>query len=106
MQRDRRRWPAWKWPSLLRPDHAATWNNRGNVLRRLRRSAEALASFDKALALKPDYANALYNRANMLLLDMKRAEEALPAYDQALALNPDFAEAWNNRGNALCSWAV
>ena len=62
-----------------------------------------MASFDQALALKPDFPGAHYNRANVLLLNLKRAGEALADYDRALALNPGFAEAWNNRGNALCS---
>ena len=65
----------------------------------LDRPDEALASYDKALALKPDYAEALNNRGNAS--DLKRPEEALASYDKALALKPDYAEALNNRGNAL-----
>ena len=71
------------------------------MLRNLNRFDEALSSFETAIELKPDYPAALYNRANVLLLDVNRPEEALQAYERALALQPEFVEAWNNRGNAL-----
>src|SRR5215467_1172120 len=40
----------------LNPNVAEAHNNLGNALRDLQRPAEALASYDKAIALKPDYA--------------------------------------------------
>ena len=66
----------------------------------LKRPADALASYDKAIALKPDYAEAYNNRGNALT-DLKRPADALASYDRAIALKPDYAEAYNNRGNAL-----
>ena len=42
----------------VRPDYAQAFYNRGVALQGLRRFDEALASYDKALALKPDYAEA------------------------------------------------
>ena len=54
----------------------------------------------RALAIKPDYAEALYNRGNALQ-DLGQDAEAVASYDQALAIKPDYAEALNNRGNAL-----
>ena len=71
----------------------------------LKRPAEALASYDKAIALKPDYAVAHNNRGNTLM-DLKRPAEALASYDKAIALKPDVAEAHNNRGNALRTSSV
>ena len=61
---------------------------------------EALASYDAALALKPDYAEAHNNRGNALL-DLNRTDDALASFEQALALKPDYADALVNRGNAL-----
>ena len=48
-----------------------------------------MASYDKAIALKPDYAEAHNNRGNALM-DLKRPAEALASYDKAIALKPDF----------------
>lgn len=59
-----------------------------------------MASYDKALAIRPDYAAAHNNRGSALK-DLKRHDEALASYDQALAIRPDYAEAHNNRGSAL-----
>jgi tetratricopeptide (TPR) repeat protein len=84
----------------LRPDHAETLSNRGNVLADLKRFAEALASYDKALRIEPSFAEAHYNRG-LLLKGLKRFEEALASFDRALAICPDHAQAHNSRGNVL-----
>ena len=59
-----------------------------------------LASYDTAIALKPDIAEAYNNRGNTLR-DLKRFDEALASYDKASALKPDIAETYHNRGNTL-----
>lgn len=59
----------------------------------------ALASYDRALALQADHAEALYNRGNTLKA-LSRFEDAIASYDRALAAKPDYAEALNNRGVA------
>jgi predicted O-linked N-acetylglucosamine transferase (SPINDLY family) len=66
----------------------------------LKRAEEALASCEKAIALKPDDTEAHSNRA-IALLDLKRPEEALASCDRAIALKPDYAEAYSRRGIAL-----
>lgn len=78
----------------------AALNNRGIALRTLRRHGESLASFDRAIALVPNYADAHMNRGNTLR-EMGRYEEALASYSAALALNPRDAEAYSNRGLTL-----
>ena len=72
----------------------------GLALHKLARLDEALESYDKALAIEPDNAEALNNRG-LVLHELERFEEALESYDQALASRPDFANALNNRGNTL-----
>jgi protein O-GlcNAc transferase len=74
--------------------------NLGNLLGQQGRHSEAMASYDKALAARPDFFEALFNRGN-LLLEMKRPEEALASYERVLAIRQDFPSAWNNRGTAL-----
>jgi len=64
------------------------------------RKKSYVISFDQAITLEPDYAEALYNRGNTLR-ELKRLEEALASYDKALALKPDYADAYNNRANVL-----
>ena len=69
-------------------------------MRKLQRPAEALASYQRAIAIKPDYAEAHCNRGN-LLKDQGAADAALECYERALALRPAYREAHFNRGNVL-----
>lgn len=64
------------------------------------RPEEALARYDRAIALAPDYAEAMSNRGNTLK-DLKRLDEALDSFDRALALLPAYVEAHVNRGIVL-----
>lgn len=75
-------------------------NNRGLALAALGRLEEAAADYERALALKPDYVEALSNLGN-LRLAQHRADEAIACHKRALAHNPDYAEAQMNLGNAL-----
>ncbi len=63
---------------------------------------EAVASYNKALAIKPDYAEAHSNLGNALK-DLGKLDEAVASYNKALAIKPDYAEAYSNLGNALQS---
>jgi len=60
----------------------------------------ALASYDRALAIRPDSAEALSNRG-VTLHELGRCEEALASYDRALKVRPAYAEALSNRGLTL-----
>jgi hypothetical protein len=56
---------------------------------------EAVASYDKAISLKPDYAESWSNRG-IVLQELKRLDEALASFDKAISLKPDYAMAcWN-----------
>jgi tetratricopeptide (TPR) repeat protein len=67
---------------------------------KLGKNNAALDNYDRLLAIRPDYPEALSNRGNALQA-LGRFDEALDSYDRALALRPEFADALNNRGNAL-----
>jgi predicted O-linked N-acetylglucosamine transferase (SPINDLY family) len=64
------------------------------------RFEEALASYNRAVMLRPDYAEALSNRG-VTLYELKRFAEALASYDRALTVRPNYADALYNRGNTL-----
>ena len=67
---------------------------------RLGKKDTALASFNRALTVRPASAQALSNRG-LTLHELKRFEEALASYDRALTMRPVSAEALYNRGNTL-----
>ena len=75
-------------------------SNRGMTLHALKRFDEALASYDRALVLQPQFA-AAHSHRGATLKALKRFDEALASYDRALALWPDYAEALTNRGVTL-----
>jgi tetratricopeptide (TPR) repeat protein len=61
---------------------------------------EAVASYDRALQLKPDDYYAWNNRG-VALRELGRLEETVASYDRALQLKPDDDYVWYKRGNAL-----
>jgi tetratricopeptide (TPR) repeat protein len=84
-----------------RPEFSSSlFFNVGNALDDLGRYEEAIASFDKAIEVKPDFHEAWYNRG-VALRNLERDEEAIASYDKAIEFKPDSHEAWNNRGAAL-----
>ncbi len=72
----------------------------GAVLQDLGRLEPAVKSFDQAIQIKPDYADAYYNRGNALQ-KLGQLEAAVKSFDQAIQIKPDFVKAYSNRGNAL-----
>jgi tetratricopeptide (TPR) repeat protein len=46
---------------LLNPRNAIVINNRGNALKKIKRLDEALASYDEAIRIRPDFTDAFYN---------------------------------------------
>ena len=79
---------------------AAFWFEQGNQKYMNGDFIGAIASFDRALEIKPDFHEAWYNRG-IALGNLGRFEEAIASYDRALEIKPDYHEAWNNRGVAL-----
>jgi tetratricopeptide (TPR) repeat protein len=61
----------------------------------LQRYEEALASYDRAITLWPDHADA-HNNRGQVLRELERYDEALASYDRALALRPKHVMAHCN----------
>lgn len=60
---------------------------------------DAIAAYDEAIDLKPDYVEAYNNRGNAKSRIDDRLEDAIADYDEAISRKPDYAEAYFNRGN-------
>jgi tetratricopeptide (TPR) repeat protein len=76
------------------------WLEKGYAFHKLEWYEEALAAYDQAIRIDPNY-TAAYNSKGYTFRDLKRCEEALAAYDQAIHIDPNDAIAYNNRGYAL-----
>jgi tetratricopeptide (TPR) repeat protein len=73
-------------------------SNRGIALCELDRYADAVASFERGLALNPRYPEAWSNRG-VALTKLRRFDEALASHDRALAIDPGYAEAHYNEAH-------
>ncbi len=68
------------------------WNNLGMLVGSEGRTAEAIADFQEALRLSPDYRIALNNLAKAYRVE-RRWQDALQTYERSLQLRPDDADA-------------
>jgi tetratricopeptide (TPR) repeat protein/S1-C subfamily serine protease len=57
----------------------------------------AIADYDKAISLNPNYADAYNNRGNTRKA-LGDKQGAIADYDKAISLNPNYTDAYNNRG--------
>jgi tetratricopeptide (TPR) repeat protein len=73
---------------------------RASVLSKLGQFEAALAGYNEAIRLKPDYAEAYCDRG-IAFQEREQWEAALASYDQAITLRPNYPEAHNNRGDLL-----
>ena len=71
--------------------------SKGDALAKLKNFDEAIASFDKALAINPNNTKAL-NEKGDALLKLKNFDEAIASFDKALARNPNNTDALNGKG--------
>ena len=78
---------------------AETYFTWGNTKYDLGDYKGAIADYDTAIRLKPDYAEAYLNRGNAKH-KLGQRFAAIADYDSAIRLNPDYANAYYNRGIA------
>ena len=81
-------------------NRSSTYLAMGMAYARMNQPRQAIDSYQQAIALDPQNAEAHYDYAN-LLASMGQNPQALAEYDQATQLNPTFAKAYRNQGNLL-----
>jgi tetratricopeptide (TPR) repeat protein len=74
--------------------------NKGNEFFHQGNFDEAIHCYDEALALKPDYSEALFNKGTALC-ELGKLKEAINLFDKVLEMNPQDWEALHNKGNAF-----
>ncbi|MBI4782215.1 MAG: tetratricopeptide repeat protein [Oscillatoriophycideae cyanobacterium NC_groundwater_1537_Pr4_S-0.65um_50_18] len=89
------------WTELLKqlPEEPAIWSNRGNARVSQNKLEEAIADYDRAIALAPDAPDPYLNRGTALE-GLGRWDAAIADYNRVLELDPQDPAAFNNRGNA------
>ncbi len=75
---------------------AVDWLNYGNQLWRAERYQEAIAAFDKAIEIQPDFYQAYYAKG-IALIYQEKDRDAVTAYTKALEINFRFYEARRER---------
>ena len=62
--------------------------------------SDAIDCYQRALAIRPDFAEAAFNLGNVLKVT-KRQDDAIPYYRKAIALKPDFHSGYLALARAL-----
>ena len=89
------------WDTLAKnPGCWMAHNTLGIALRQAGRVQDAIAQYEQALRIKPDFAEA-HSNLGIALAQTGKTEEAIAHFEQALRIKPDFAEVHYNLGNAL-----
>ena len=76
---------------------ASAYNNRGSGYIKKGQLDRAIADYDKAIALDPNYA-AAYNNRGLIYQKKGEVDRAIADYDKAIKLDPNIAAAYRNRG--------
>ena len=83
--------------SLTPYESYTDYNDRGIIYTADRKHSVAIEDFNKAISLKPDFAEAYSNRG-AAYNQSKQYERAIKDFDKAISLNPSLAECYYNRG--------
>ena len=87
-------------PVTAYADLADQYFSEGINFSKLGQYSDAVASYDKAVFIRPNNADAWLNRG-IALDNLYRYSDAVASYDKAIVIRPNDADVWNNRGIAL-----
>lgn len=79
------------------PDAAFAYNNRGIARFNSGQTEEALADYERAVALHPGYSSAYYNKG-LANQGLGNYDKAVEDFSKAIDLNPPYASAYTARG--------
>ena len=82
------------------PNVPLLFNLLGACYKSLGQIDNSLQMFETAIKIKPDYAEAYFNKG-VILKGIDRLEEAVECYKKAIDLVPNYPDAHNNLGNAF-----
>ncbi len=91
----------WSSAAEAYPECARAHYNLGDALMEGSDIPDAIAQFQAALRVRPDYANAHISLANALARDPGKMPDAIAQYEAALRIDPNTAMAHYNLGTAL-----
>lgn len=86
--------------AAAQPNHPQPWHLLGLIANQVNKPEVALPCLERAIALKPDYAEAICDLGTACD-KLGRQTEALEHYRRATSLKPEYAEAHYNLGCAL-----
>jgi tetratricopeptide (TPR) repeat protein len=86
--------------NTINAKNATALSQQGSTLFELQRYQDALAAYQQAVSISPDFAPG-WSGQGKALNQLKKYEEALAAYDEAIQIQPDYVEAWTGRGFVL-----
>jgi len=82
------------------PNSPILYNIRASCYKANGQMDASIKDYEKAVTLKPDYAEAHYN-LGITLRELGQIEAALKSYEKALAIKHEYPEAHNNLGSVL-----
>lgn len=80
---------------------AQMWLERGNQLWRLKRYDEAIAAFEKAIALNPEFVHLAHHGKGLALYRQRKYSAALASFELATTLNPNYSAAFSWKSLSL-----
>ena len=82
---------------------SAFYANRGTLYAQQKESDLALADYNEAIRINPNF-SMVYNNRGIIYREQKKWELALAGYNKVIQINPNDGYAYNNRGNLYKDW--